>query len=429
MPNRLLHVAVPRGLADRAARTLDEAGLEYRRVDGEEATLLVGYGSGEGLETATQLLRKCGIAEKGFAAISSTEALLSEAAEGGEGEEEEEEESERVTREELVSDARVMASLSTTFLILTAVSSVIATAGLLADSTAVVIGSMVIAPLIGPAMASSVGTVTGDPELFSKGIFSEAVGLMTAVISSAVFAALIFSFVRVPPLDILAIGEISERTFPDILTIGVAVGAGIAGALSLTTGVSAALVGVMIAVALIPPAATAGIGLALGDVQVTFGSTVLLLVNVFSINIAGTVTFRYQGYSPAGFFERIRSKNVLLWRVGVMLSFLILLSTVLGLITYFSYEETLFERNVRDALTGPDATLQKMEGVELKSFSVTREQRLLGFRTEPVAVVVNVWVTEAPPPDLAQQVADDVETETGRNLRVVVETNTVQVVN
>lgn len=430
MPKRLLHVAVPRGLSDRAEAALEEGELDYRRVDGDLSTLFVAYVPLEKVGDASDLLREAGVTEQGFVSISSTEALLSRRAEERErDEEEEEEEGElRVSRDELVSSAREMGEMTQNYLVLTVISSVIAASGVLADSTAVVIGSMVIAPLIGPAMASSVGTVTGEPELFRRGIFAEVVGLLVAVVSAAAFAALAFRYVLVPPIDILAIGQISERAVPGLLNVGIAFGAGVAGALSLTSGMSAALVGVMIAVALIPPAATVGIGIALGDPQVTLGSTVLLLVNVLSINLAGTLTFRYQGYAPGGFFERVRSGNALIWRVGFMLSFLVLLSTTMGVITYDTYTNNVFEQDVRSALTGEGSTLSGRTDVALAGYNVHYESAGYGFREEPSEVVVELRVSEPPPDAVAEGIARDVREGTGRRVPVVVEPREVTVV-
>lgn len=140
MKYRLLHVAVPRGLADKAQGALEEGDLGARRVDGEDSSLFLAYATVDRVEAATEALRDVGIGERGFVSITSTEAVISaEADEAGEAEEAEE--SKRISTEELVSDARGMSELTTNFLVLTVISAMIATAGILADSTAIVIGS------------------------------------------------------------------------------------------------------------------------------------------------------------------------------------------------------------------------------------------------------------------------------------------------
>jgi len=75
-------------------------------------------------------------------------------------------EDDRISREELQTKARNLSRSTTNYIALTLISAIVATAGLLQDSAAVVVGSMVIAPLIGPAMASCVGTVVSDDTLF-----------------------------------------------------------------------------------------------------------------------------------------------------------------------------------------------------------------------------------------------------------------------
>jgi len=142
---------------------------------------------------------------------------------------------------------------------MTVISAVIATAGLLLNSPATVVGSMVIAPLIGPAMSAAVGTVVDDEEMFRRGVRMQVLGVAVAIAAATLFAFALRWLALVPPgLDPLDLAEVSERLAPNVLVLVVAIGAGLAGIISLMTGVSAALVGVMIAVALIPPAAAVG---------------------------------------------------------------------------------------------------------------------------------------------------------------------------
>lgn len=212
------------------------------------------------------------------------------------------------------------------------------------------------------------------------------------------------------------------------MSVFIAIGSGVAGALSLTTGLSAALVGVMIAVVLIPPASTAGIGISLGDPRVTLGATVLLLVNVFSINLAGTLTLRYQGYMPSGFFERLRTRRSLVWRVGLMVILLGALSVALGVVSYYTYSDATMERNVREALTSEGSAVHEAEGVRLQSFSVNYEPSSFGFGKEPAEVVVRLRVKGEPPPELFERVASEVRAVMGREIKVVVEPVKVVVV-
>ncbi len=143
---------------------------------------------------------------------------------------------------------------------MTVLSAIVATAGLLLDSAAVVVGSMVIAPLIGPALAASVGTVLNENHLFWKGITYQAVGVVPR--SSARRRSLGSpERWRSSRRGSTSWRSTKSASGPPRSSLFIAFGAGIAGVLSLATGISSALVGVMIAAALIPPAA-AGIAVA-----------------------------------------------------------------------------------------------------------------------------------------------------------------------
>jgi uncharacterized membrane protein len=110
---------------------------------------------------------------------------------------------------------------------MTNVSALIATAVLLLDLPAVVVRSVVIAPLIGPAMAASVGTVLDEEPLFVRGMRPQALGLVLAVGSAALFGLLLrFSPLIPPGTDVLAIPQVRERLAPDVLSLAVALGAG-----------------------------------------------------------------------------------------------------------------------------------------------------------------------------------------------------------
>jgi len=180
---------------------------------------------------------------------------------------------------------------------MTVISAVIATAGLLLNSPATVVGSMVIAPLIGPAMSAAVGTVVDDEEMFRRGVRMQVLGVAVAIAAATLFAFALRWLALVPPgLDPLDLAEVSERLAPNVLVLVVAIGAGLAGIISLMTGVSAALVGVMIAVAaLIPPAAAVGIGIAFQIPRLVIGAGVIVAVNVLSINLSALVTLWYEG--------------------------------------------------------------------------------------------------------------------------------------
>ena len=180
----------------------------------------------------------------------------------------------RISREELYEDINDGITLSPTFLALAAISAVVASIGLIRDDLVAIIGAMVIAPLLGPNMALALGTTLADFDLLRRSLKS---GLAGIGLSFAV-AFGIGIFVTVDPTA----PEIAARTGPDLGHMVLALASGVAGALAFTTGVSASVVGVMVAVALLPPLATAALLLAHGQTDDALGALVLLGTNPVS---------------------------------------------------------------------------------------------------------------------------------------------------
>ena len=220
----------------------------------------------------------------------------------------------RINREELYTDVAEMADADPNYIIMTALSAVVATAGLLLGDGAVIIGAMVIAPLIGPSMGLAFATTLGDLEMGWKSLLASLSGVATAFIVS-LLAGLAMT---VDPEG----SEIFGRTRLTYEHLALALAAGAAGALALTQGRGAGLVGVMVAVALLPPLANAG--LLLGDGHVTQGVGALVLVtgNVVCVNLAATATFLILGVRPNTWWEDTLRKRAVwfaafLW--GLML--------------------------------------------------------------------------------------------------------------
>lgn len=253
-----------------------------------------------------------------------------------------------IAREELKARAEDMVPAFSTFMIMTVVSVIIATTGLITDSAAVIIGAMVIAPLMGPAMATSVGTVINDTKLFYQGLRYQVVGIIIAILSAAAFGLLLKGSTLIPPsLDITTVPEIKSRLAPDFLSLFIALGSGIAAVVSLARGVSSVLVGAMIAVALVPPAATVGLGIAWLMPLVILGSGVMLLVNVLSINVVALIVFWYFGYKPEDWVQGGSAKKAVRRRIAGLVLGMAFISIVLGAVTYISFESASFEEQVK----------------------------------------------------------------------------------
>jgi len=419
---RLVQVTIPAGKREAIVAALDDEGLDYVVADetGGRTYAAIAYVPlpTNAVEPILDRLRDAGLGDDAFAVVLDANTIVSREFE--ELQERYAEDDDRIAREELTSAAASMAPSPQTYVVMTVVSALIATAGLLLDSPAVVVGSMVIAPLVGPAMAASVGTVVDDQELFSRGVRYQIGGLALAVVTAALFALVVRYAHLVPPLDDVAtVRQIRERIAPDFLSLTVALGAGVAGAVSLTSGVSTALVGVMIAVALIPPAATVGIGLAWGAPLVALGSGVLLAVNVLSINLAALVVLWYTGYRPERWFRASDARMATLERIGVLIVAIVLLSAFLGGVTFDSFSRATTEERIRDeastVVAGVDADVEFP--VQLLDVEVEQTNTVLFRQTRGVVVTVGV-----PPEEthtgLARQLDGRLDAVVGRDLDV-----------
>ncbi|MGM0604274.1 MAG: TIGR00341 family protein [Halobacteriota archaeon] len=419
---RLVEVLVPMGKRQAVLDALDGEGIDYVVTDetsDREFAAVVSFPLPNGAVQGTlETLREVGIDENTYTVIVDAETVISRRFDRLKDEHERDDRSdETIAREELQTKAEDLASKFTTYVIMTVVSTIIATAGLLLDSASTVVGSMVIAPLIGPAMAASVGTVVDDEALFRRGVKLQLLGIALAIGSAAVFTAFLRFGNLVPPgLDPLALGQVSERLAPNVLVLAVALGAGIAGIISLTTGVSTALVGVMIAVALIPPAATTGIGIAYGIPQLALGSFVLVSVNVLSINLAALVVLWYSGYRPEQWFRAETARAALLKRVGILALAILALTAVLGGVTYDAYVGSVDEQEIGAEI---GAVLEEPRYAEATLVDLEVERTDSAYPRQPSVVTATVAVPQdAQIAGLADRIADRIEDRTGHEVTV-----------
>jgi uncharacterized hydrophobic protein (TIGR00341 family) len=206
-------------------------------------------------------------------------------------------------RESLYDEVEKNAHLDTNYIVLVILSTLVAAIALIENNVAVVIGAMVIAPLLGPNLALSVGTALGDTDLMLKSARTLLVGILLAIIVSA----LIGYFWQFGEMS----HELMSRTIVGIDSVVLALASGAAAALSLTTRLSSVLVGVMVAVALLPPATTLGIMLGKGNVGFAMDAGLLLAVNIVSVNLASKIVFYIKGVSPRTWFEKEVAKKAM----------------------------------------------------------------------------------------------------------------------
>ena len=209
------------------------------------------------------------------------------------------------TREELYHQIEKGARRDTNFIILVMLSTVVAAIGLLENNIAVVVGAMVIAPLLGPNLALAFAATLGDRELMRDSLLTNFVGVALALCLSMAIGW----FWVAPSLN----AEILTRTHVGFGGVAVALASGAAAALSLASGVASALVGVMVAVALLPPTATLGMMLASGRIELAAGAALLLAVNIVCVNLSATLVFLFKGLRPRTWIEKRKAQQSTAW--------------------------------------------------------------------------------------------------------------------
>ncbi|MGD9015814.1 MAG: TIGR00341 family protein [Desulfobacterales bacterium] len=207
----------------------------------------------------------------------------------------------RISREELYTEVTDSIGTSKMFVAMVVLSAIVTMVGLLRDDVAVLIGAMVIAPFLGPNVALALATTLGDASLARKALKMNLTGLLIAIAFAVAAGALL-------PIDI-GIPAIVARTrigFDDII---LALAAGSAGTFAFTSGASGAIIGVMVAVALMPPLITFGMLLGAGSLSLSMNALLLTAANIICVNLAGVATFLAQGVAPRSWWEAKKARK------------------------------------------------------------------------------------------------------------------------
>jgi uncharacterized hydrophobic protein (TIGR00271 family) len=228
------------------------------------------------------------------------------------------------------------------FYILVAVSTLIASFGLIANSTAVVIGAMLVAPLMTPIFGVSLALVRGEPKLLGRAARAEIFGVAAAVTMGFILGLLLGDIEPTP--------EMLSRTRPNLFDLIVAVLAGFAGAYALVDEkISPALPGVAIATAIVPPLANSGLCLALGEVRGGIGSFLLFFANFLSILIVASGTFISSGMAKQ--YGTGANKIDFARRFGLPILAFVLISGFLGHSLVQIYQERWLTKTIKTTLT------------------------------------------------------------------------------
>ncbi|MDJ0396625.1 TIGR00341 family protein [Rhodococcus sp. G-MC3] len=179
------------------------------------------------------------------------------------------------------------------FWVMLILSAVIAVAGVVSDSTATVIGAMIVAPLSTPILGVGLGITTGHSKSIALSLFYVFAGLITVVSLGVLFAQILPS-----PTSVLNNSQVLGRTSPTLMDLIAAVATGLVGAIAIARrDVGDVLPGVAIAISLVPPLAVVGVCLGSGSVSLAAGALVLFASNVIAMIITATIVFIAAGYA------------------------------------------------------------------------------------------------------------------------------------
>lgn len=188
------------------------------------------------------------------------------------------------------------------FYVMVALSTMIASFGLITNSTAVIIGAMLVAPLMTPIFGIALALIRSDGVLFGRALKAEIAGVVAAILMGVILGSVYPALEPTP--------EMIARTKPQLFDLLIAVFSGLAGAYALLDEkISPALPGVAIATAIVPPLANTGLCFALGEYAAGVGSFLLFFANFLSILLVASVAFGLFGM--AGDFSKLDRKTLI----------------------------------------------------------------------------------------------------------------------
>jgi len=262
-----------------------------RNPAGDVVTCDVAREAGDELLTSLQAL---GLARTGSIAVENIDLSLSLRADKAE-EEAPGEGADAVLWEHLADATHEESTLSLTYLAFLTLATMIAACGVVLDNAILIVGAMAVGPEFGPLAALSTSVVRKAPRLALRALTALLVGFAVAMVMTVAFTWFMDTAHLFHESDLE--GDRPNTAFvyaPDAFSFVVALLAGTAGTLSLTSAKSGALVGVAISVTTVPAAANAAVALAYGDTHQTWGSTEQLLLNLLGIVVAGVLTLGAQ---------------------------------------------------------------------------------------------------------------------------------------
>lgn len=293
----------------------------------------------------------------------------------------------------------------TDFFVLIGLSAAIAALGLLLDSAAVVIGAMLVAPLMSPIAGTGLAIVLGDTRFLRLSLGAVARGSVLGLVMGLLIGFL--------PINEPLTNEVLSRTQPTLLDLGVALASGMAVAYALCrTEATAALPGVAIAAALVPPLSSAGIAFSNGFFRGGVGAMLLYTTNLIAISSASALVFLMLGFRPQQAQKERRAAQ--LRSVRLALVFLLAITGVLAVTTYRLAQESTIRAHIRElAEEGTNdlanATLSEIEVGNLNDPILQLDLTVRSPREVPHSAVV----------ELQRYIATDLQREVALNLEVL----------
>ncbi len=276
-------------------------------------------------------------------------------------------------RKEVVVELEQASSPGFDYFLLVVLSCSIATFGLLTNSAAVIIGAMLVAPLMSPILGLSLASIAGEQRMFRHAV----VALVEGVLLAIVLSSLIGWGTQVLPFDMLSVlpQEVLARTHPTPFDLGIALAGGAAAAYALAQPrLSAALPGVAIATALMPPICTVGIGISLRDSSIVFGAGLLFLTNLAAISFAGILVFAALGFRP----DHLKNNWNRIPRSLVISAVLVLLTAIpLVFLTLRIVEQSHEMQEVRQVVV---SELEIFPDAQLVEISLDNSDTILNLR-------------------------------------------------
>jgi len=226
----------------------------------------------------------------------------------------------RISRDEIIAKVTEGLGASPVFVALTLLSTVVAAVGLLRNDVAVIVGAMVVAPLLQPNVAMALGATLGDLSL----ILRASRALVAGAIAAFLLSWLIGVVARVDP----ATPALAARSVLGAGDFALALAAGAAASLAFTRGLAGALIGVMVAVALLPPLTAAGLFAGAGYGAAAAGALLLALVNMICINLSAVASFLATGVRPHGFFAEEKARRSTMVAIVIWTLLLLVLAAI-----------------------------------------------------------------------------------------------------